>query len=93
MPHDDRSVPAYPSRARLAHELDCAESTIDELVKRGILPPPTHLSRSVVRWDWAAVVAAIASLKNPATGPAEDADPYISGVKNALKEISPPRQR
>jgi hypothetical protein len=27
--------PAYPSKAALAAELDCAESTVDDLVKSG----------------------------------------------------------
>src|SRR2546421_238087 len=39
---DDRP-PAYPSKSSLARELDCAESTIDELVRKGILPPPLRL--------------------------------------------------
>jgi predicted DNA-binding transcriptional regulator AlpA len=41
--------PAYPSKSSLARELDCAESTVDELVRKGILPPPLKLSGGCVR--------------------------------------------
>ena len=33
--------PAYLSRSTLAAELDCAESTVDEMAKRGVLPLPS----------------------------------------------------
>ena len=80
---DDRP-PAYVSRKTLAHELDCAESTVDELVKRGVLPKPLHLSNGCVRWCWGDVVLALASLgKAPACG----IDPYLSGVKNVASEL------
>jgi predicted DNA-binding transcriptional regulator AlpA len=71
---DDRP-PAYPSKATLAHELDCAESTVDELVRRGILPKPLKLSGGVVRWNWDEVKLALGSLKK--TG---ESDPYMSGI-------------
>ena len=75
---DDRP-PAYVSRKTLAHELDCAESTVDELVKRGVLPKPLHLSNGCVRWCWGDVVLALASLRE---GASVRDDPYLSGVKN-----------
>ena len=47
-----RIVPApYPSRRSLAQALDMAESTVDEMVKRGVLPPPNqviHRMRALV---------------------------------------------
>ena len=76
---DDRP-PAYVSRSTLAHELDCAESTVDELVKRGVLPKPLHLSNGCVRWCWEDVVLALASLKEVAS--VREIDPYLSGAKN-----------
>jgi predicted DNA-binding transcriptional regulator AlpA len=72
---DDRP-PAYPSKATLAHELDCAESTVDELVRKGILPKPIRLTGGCVRWVWTDVELALNSLK----AKAESADPYLSGV-------------
>jgi predicted DNA-binding transcriptional regulator AlpA len=48
----------YLSRASLAHALDIAESTVDEMVRRGVLPPPIRLSPGCVRWCWADVEVA-----------------------------------
>lgn len=69
--------PAYPSKASLARELDCAESTVDELVRKGILPTPLRLSGGVVRWCWQDCVTALGSLKKPG---ASD-DPYLTAVQ------------
>jgi predicted DNA-binding transcriptional regulator AlpA len=74
--------PSYPSKSTLAHELDCAESTVDELVKRGVLPKPLRLSNGCVRWRWADVETAIASLKEAAAG---EPDPFFAGVRNVTK--------
>lgn len=75
---------SYLSRASLAEELDISESTVDALVRKGVLPKPSRLSSGCVRWSWAAVEAAIASL-DPSTehGPRED--PFISGARNAAQ--------
>ena len=74
---DDRP-PAYPSKSSLARELDCAESTIDELVRKGVLPPPLRLSGGCVRWCWQDVTMALASLKQDGTANAND--PYLAAV-------------
>jgi predicted DNA-binding transcriptional regulator AlpA len=79
---DDR-VPAYCSRRTLAKELDCAESTVDELVKRGVLPKPVHITSSCVRWIWDDIKLAIASLKEQTT-PAQS-DPYLAKIRNMNK--------
>jgi len=76
------TVPAYLSRVTLAAELDCAESTVDELVKRGVLPPPIRLSTGCVRWCWVEVVTALTSIKDVASAGKESTDPYIEGVQN-----------
>lgn len=72
------TVPPYPSKATLAEALDCSESTIDEMVRRGVIPKPLRLSAGCVRWCWADVEASLASLK----GPTAQSDPYLSGVRN-----------
>jgi predicted DNA-binding transcriptional regulator AlpA len=74
--------PPYPSRATLAYLLDCSESTVDEMVKRGVIPPPMKLSAGCVRWCWADVETALQARKG---GPAEVSDPYSRGVKNATQ--------
>jgi predicted DNA-binding transcriptional regulator AlpA len=78
--------PAYPGKARMAVELDCAESTVDELVKRGVLPPPIKLSTGCVRWCWADVETALASLKDAQKLPDSGiSDPYLRGVRNVTQ--------
>jgi predicted DNA-binding transcriptional regulator AlpA len=87
-------VPAFPSKSRLAVELDMAESTVDEMVKRGVLPSPVRLSTGCVRWCWADVVTAMQSLKD-GTIPAKDgtpqasSDPYMAGAQN----VTPIKER
>ena len=71
----DNRPPAYPSKASLARELDCAESTVDELVRRGVLPKPRRLSSGCVRWSWIEVELALNSLKETS-----ETDPYQAGV-------------
>jgi predicted DNA-binding transcriptional regulator AlpA len=73
--------PAFPSKSSLAQELDCAESTVDELVRRGILPPPIKLTSGCVRWVWDDVVLALTSLKQGTSG-----DPYMAGVAKLGEE-------
>lgn len=53
------SAALYMSKKTLAAALDCAESTVDELVRRGVIPQPKRLSTGCVRWRWADVDEAI----------------------------------
>lgn len=71
----DNRPPSFLSKATLARELDCAESTIDELVKRGLLPAPLKITSGVVRWRWDDVEKALAAIKG---GPLRD--PGFEGV-------------
>lgn len=82
--------PAFLSRASLAAELDMSESTVDEMVRRGVLPRPLRLSNGCVRWSWAAVESALASLVPTLDdGPA---DPLMTGARNAAKAASESRR-
>lgn len=72
--------PCYPSKASLARELDISTSTVEVLVKRGILPPPVPLSNGLIRWDWAEVKQRLDARKPG--GPGQDVDPYLTGAKN-----------
>lgn len=76
--------PAYLSRASLAEQLDMSESTVDEMVRRGVLPRPLRLSSGCVRWSWAAVEAALASLAGSIQHAASE-DPYLARIKDASK--------
>jgi predicted DNA-binding transcriptional regulator AlpA len=75
---------AYLSRASLAHELDISESTVDEMVRRGVLPRPIKLSAGCVRWSWAAVEQALASLVGVSNDTA--ADPFMQGARNVTTQ-------
>ena len=68
--------PAYPSKATLAAELDISESTVDEWVRRGLLPKPIRRGGSV-RWCWAQVEASM--MPQPDAG---DDDPFVRGIAN-----------
>ena len=68
--------PSYVSKATLAAELDVSESTVDNLVQRGVLPKPVKIGGSV-RWSWSQVDAALGAVT---TTP--EADPFMRGVSN-----------
>jgi predicted DNA-binding transcriptional regulator AlpA len=68
--------PSFVSKATLAAELDLGESTIDDLVKRGVLPRPIRIGGSV-RWSWASVQSALTSM---GTG-GDNADPFLKALK------------
>jgi predicted DNA-binding transcriptional regulator AlpA len=72
---------AYLSCASLAHELEISESTVYELVRRGVLPSPIKLSGGCVRWCWADVQAALASLGGGSPSDVAN-DPFLTGVRN-----------
>jgi predicted DNA-binding transcriptional regulator AlpA len=72
---------AFLSKASLATELDMSQSTVDEMVRRGVLPKPVRLSPGCVRWSWTAVERALASLGTTI----EDTDPFMAGAKHAAK--------
>jgi predicted DNA-binding transcriptional regulator AlpA len=55
-------MPQYLSRTSLAATLEISESTLDEMVRRGVIPKPVKLSSGCVRFRWASVDAALASM-------------------------------
>jgi predicted DNA-binding transcriptional regulator AlpA len=73
--------PSYVSAATLARELDVSESTVAEMVRKGVLPKPVKLSSGCARWRWADVEMAIGSM---APGvPAAETDPFLKGAIDA----------
>lgn len=70
--------PAYMSRATLATYLDISESTVDEMVRRSVLPSPIKLSPGCVRFCWAEVEMALQARKNGAV----EVDKYTAGARN-----------
>jgi predicted DNA-binding transcriptional regulator AlpA len=75
----DNRPPSYMGRKELALELSCSQSTIDVLVRTGVIPPPIKLTPGCVRWSWMAVQAWLANL----SADADDGDPYMAGAVNA----------
>lgn len=81
-------LPDYVSAETLAYRLDCSRSTVDDYVRRGLLPRPTTIG-NLQRWRWCDVEAWIA-VRDPferfadaaGTTP-ENEDPYLAGVKRA----------
>lgn len=80
--------PSFMSRKELAWELSISESTVDELVRRGVIPPGTKLTPGCVRWPWKDVENALASL----AGTTDDGDPFMQGAKNAVKTTTEGRR-
>ncbi|GJE52569.1 hypothetical protein GOFOIKOB_5642 [Methylobacterium tardum] len=74
---------AYLSRASLARELDISESTVDEMVRRRVLPQPVALSRGCVRWCWHDVQDALAHLGGAEDSPSSD--PFMEGARHATQ--------
>lgn len=75
--------PSFLSCASLARELDMSETTIHEMVRRGVLPRPVKLSSGCVRWCWADVQRALGSLSAEYVNAAAAADPFLAGAQNA----------
>lgn len=73
--------PSYVSVRSLARELDVSETTVSEMVRRGVLPPPLRLSSGCVRWCWADVERALGALSG-GRFPADE-DPFLRGVRDA----------
>jgi len=73
----------YVSKSTLAQALEISESTVDEMVRRGVLPRPVRLSSGCVRWRWASVDMALASMESG--GNARPLDDDFEGVQRAIK--------
>lgn len=82
LPHVNAVRPSsYLSCASLARELDVSETTVHEMVRRGVLPQPIKLSSGCVRWCWVDVQRALGSLPGAGEqGPTSD--PFLKGVRD-----------
>jgi predicted DNA-binding transcriptional regulator AlpA len=70
--------PDYLRRETLARRLNLAPGAIDQLVKRGLLPPPLRLGEALL-WRWATVDEILTRGQPTATD-----DPYARGI-NAVE--------
>ena len=61
-----RSEPLpYVSRAELAAELSILETSVDEMVRRGVLPRPSAQTPAGSFWSWSLVEQALALFEPP----------------------------
>lgn len=74
-------VPSYLSCASLARELEVSETTVHEMVRRGVLPQPVKLSSGTVRWCWADVQMALASMSAGRVSETSN-DPFLAGARH-----------
>lgn len=79
-------APDYVSAETLAYRLDCSRSTVDDYVRRGLLPIP-RIVGNLQRWRWSEIEAWIANQGAArdqllsSNADADDDDPYSLGVK------------
>jgi predicted DNA-binding transcriptional regulator AlpA len=80
--------PDYVSAETLAYRLDCSRSTIDDYVRRGLLPHPQVIG-NLKRWrwsnieEWIAARGPFAHFADAEESAPENEDPYLAGVKRA----------
>ncbi len=55
----------YVSRAELAAELSILETSIDEMVRRGVLPGPSGQTPAGPFWSWSLVERVLALFEPP----------------------------
>ena len=77
-------APDYVSAETLAYRLDCSRSTVDDYVRRGLLPTPKIIG-NLRRWRWSEIEAWIANQcairGQLGSRDADEEDPYSLGVK------------
>ena len=80
-------IKPHVSRASLADALEISETTVDEMVRRGVLPKPVKLSAGCVRWRWETVDQALASLGGtPQDSKTSEANAGVQRAIEAAKE-------
>jgi predicted DNA-binding transcriptional regulator AlpA len=73
----------YVTKSTLARSLEISESTVDELVRRGVLPRPVRLSSGCIRWRWQSVDMALASMESD--GKDKQTEDLEAGVQRAIQ--------
>lgn len=73
--------PDFVSAETLAYRLDFSRSTIDDYVRRGLLPKPLTVGAGQ-RWYWPDVLKSVFE-RSGLECPGEEDDPYLEGIKRA----------
>lgn len=77
----------YVTKATLARALEVSETTVNDLVRRGVLPRPVRLSSGCLRWRWASVDMALASMESDGKDtPSKDPTAGVQRAIQAAKE-------
>ena len=74
---------SYLTKAALAAELMISESTVDDFVRRGLLPPPLRISSGCVRWRWETVDEVLKACQGQLRAPDEVSEQ--EGVRRILE--------
>lgn len=78
--------PAYLSKSGLAFELSISETTVDEMVRRGVIPRPIRLSSGCIRWRWETVDVALTSMGDATDHAASDISARVRLAIEAAKD-------
>lgn len=84
MPDDRPELRAAPGarprtfmrKASLAAELDISESSVDDYVRRGLLPPPCRVGGAVL-FHWPSVEAHLLAMRAGSV----ESDPYLAALE------------
>jgi hypothetical protein len=76
-----RPWPDYCSKQTLADRLDIEPEYLDQLEKRGVLPPPRDLG-GIPRWRWSDVDEVL----NGGIGHEKLDDPFLAGVERVASQ-------
>jgi predicted DNA-binding transcriptional regulator AlpA len=82
-------TPTYAGIKTVAYELDCSEKTVQEYVKRGLLPGPRQIG-GIVRWKWSEVLAKLDGLPDLGEQQALEID---KGTENQAPTVDPIMQK
>jgi hypothetical protein len=77
--------PDYCSRETLAQRLELTPDYVDQLVRRGLLPPPKTIGEAK-RFRWADVDRIIVRLELGDESHGDANDPYVAGIEHGTTE-------
>lgn len=73
-------APVFVSADVAAQMLMISRDTFDAWVRSGFIPSPAIVQGQVIRWHWPTLEGRLAAS-------ASDADPFVTGARNAAKKV------
>ena len=73
-------APVFVSADVAAQMLMISRDTFDAWVRTGFIPGPAIAQGQVIRWHWP-------TLEGRLSSSAPDADPFVTGARNAAKKV------